>query len=167
MACVPALSQPLLTQYERQTPVSRKDTSCKNGYRRTFTSSKLTVFATREVLYEPSQHSFCEPNEVQSGEKHVFRYALSLADFTQFKNFLDRADVKAIQNFFNAGPGVGNFKIAIRRPSGVQNIDAVSLMPKHIQLVKDPALVHLVCRAKEMARVASKSNETPDWCRER
>jgi hypothetical protein len=76
-----------------------------------------------------------------------------------------RADVKEISSFMNAGPGVGDFKIAIARPAGIQNIDALSLLPDHDQLVKHPALIHLICRAKDMGRIASNSGELPGWCR--
>ena len=67
----------------------------------------------------------------------------------------------------NAGPGVGDFKVAIARPAGTQNIDVVSLGPNHFELVNDPALIHVICKAKEMARISSRSGELPDWCRKR
>ena len=64
----------------------------------------------------------------------------------------------------NAGPGVGDFKIVIARPGGTQTIEVASLSPDHFQLVDDPSLIHLICKAKEIARVASRSGEPPDWC---
>jgi hypothetical protein len=86
-------------------------------------------------------------------------------DLEHLKTFLDRADVKGIGSFMNAGPGAGDFKIAIARPSDTQNIDVISLMPNHVQLVEYPALIHLICKAKDMARISSKSGELPNWCK--
>jgi hypothetical protein len=65
----------------------------------------------------------------------------------------------------NAGPGVGDFKVAIARPARTQDIDVASLSPDHFQLVVDPSLIHLICKGKEMARLASRSGELPVWCR--
>jgi hypothetical protein len=67
-ACALGQSQPkpVLTQYEKQQPLaSREDKSCKGGYRRSFTTSKLTVFDNLEVLYEPTEHTFCEVDPVR------------------------------------------------------------------------------------------------------
>jgi hypothetical protein len=57
----------------------------------------------------------------------------------------------------NAGPGVGDFKITIARPAGTQNIEVLSLSPSRFELVNDPSLLHLICKAKEMARMSSRS----------
>jgi hypothetical protein len=103
--------------------------------------------------------------EAPGGAAAVFRYRLSELEFEQFKALLARTDVQAIQSFMNAGPGVGDFKVAIARRDGTQNIDVVSLSPNHFQLVNDPALVHVICKAKEIARMSSRSGELPDWCK--
>lgn len=134
------------------------------------------MFDSREVVYQISTVVPClgqvgDPPwglrwDAPSGSKAVFRYRLSVQEFEQLKTFLDRADVKGIGSFMNAGPGVGDFKIAIARPSGTQNIEVLSLMPNHVQLVKYPALIHLVCKAKAMARIPSNSGELPGWCRD-
>jgi hypothetical protein len=170
-------AQPLLTQQERQLhSAARPNPLCKPWpYESPITYSELTVFESREVVYHVSTVVPCLGQVVDppwglrwdtpGGTKAAFRYRLSLPDFEQLKTFLDRADVKAIDSFMNAGPGVGDFKIAITRPSGTQNIEVLSLMPNHDQLVKNPALIHLVCRAKDIARISSKSGELPDWCR--
>ena len=172
----PSQSHPVVTQYERQRPVGHKDPSCKSGFQFSFTTSKLTVFESREVVYELSEHAFCEgqvpdppwgatwDTQPRDSNKSVFRYTLTVSDFAQFRSFLDRPDVKSTESFLNAGPGVGDFKIIIRRTSGPQETEALSLLPSHIQLIEHPALVHLVCRAKQMARVASHAGEIPDWC---
>src|SRR5712692_1582268 len=169
--------QSLLTQQERQShSAARPNPLCKpSPYETPITYSELTVFDSREVVYQISTVVPClglvvDPPwgfrwDAPDSTKAVFRYRLSLLEFEQLKTFLDRADVKGIDSFMNAGPGVGDFKIAIARPSGTQNIEVLSLMPNHDQLVKNPALIHLVCKAKDMARISSKSGELPDWCR--
>lgn len=65
----------------------------------------------------------------------------------------------------NAGPGVGDFKLAIVRAAGTQTIEAVSFNPGHFQLIEDPSLIHLICKASEIGRMASGSGEPPEWCR--
>jgi hypothetical protein len=169
--------QPLLTQHERQLhSAARPNPLCKpSPYETPITYSELTVFDSRKVVYQISTVVPCLGQVVDppwglrwdapGGRRAVFRYRLSVPEFEQLKTFLDRADVKGIGSFMNAGPGVGDFKIAIARPSGTQNIEVLSLMPNHVQLVKNPALIHLVCKAKDMARISSKSGELPDWCR--
>ena len=86
---------------------------------------KLTVFDSREIVYRISTVAPClgqvgDPPfalrwEAPSGTAAVFRSTLSAPEFEQFKIFLDRADVRAIQSFMNAGPGVGDFRVAIAR----------------------------------------------------
>jgi hypothetical protein len=171
-------ARPLFTQHERQSRASaRPSPPCKPGpyETRTIAYSEVTVFDSREVVYRISTEVPCldQPGdpplslrwEAANGTPAVFRYRLSAMEFEQFKALLDRADVQGIDSFMNAGPGVGDFKLAITRPAGTQNIDVLSLSPNHIQLVKDPALLHVICKAKEMARISSKSGELPDWCR--
>ena len=169
--------QPLLTQHERQLhSAARPNPLCKpSPYETSNTYSELTVFDSRVVIYQISKIVSClgqivDPPwavrwDAPGGTKAVFRHRLSVPELEHLKSFLDRADVKGIGSFMNAGPGVGDFKIAIARPSGTQNIEVVSLMPNHVQLVKYPALIHLICKAKDMARISSKSGELPNWCK--
>jgi hypothetical protein len=168
--------RPLFTQRERQSPAAaRPNPRCKpEPYETPITYSELTVFESREVVFQSSTVVPClgevgDPpfagRWAPSGTASVFRHTLSVPEFEQFKAFLDRADVQGLQSFMNAGPGVGDFKIAIARPGGPQTIDVASLSPDHFQRVRDPSLIHLVCKAKEMARMASRSGELPEWCR--
>ena len=170
-------ARPLLTQRERQShAAARPNPRCKpEPYETPISYSEVTVFDSREVVYQISTVVPClgqagDPPlalrwEAPSGTAAVFRSRLSAPEFEQLKIFLDRPDVQGIQSFMNAGPGVGDFKIAIARPAGTQNIDVVALSPNHFQLVNDPSLIHLVCKAKEMARMSSRSVELPEWCR--
>jgi hypothetical protein len=171
-----AQDRPLFTQHERQShAAARPNPLCKpSPYETPISYSELTVFDSGEVVYQTSAVAPCLGQAVDppwglrwdapSGATSVFRYRLSSLELTQLKTFLDRADVKGIGSFMNAGPGVGDFKIAIARPAGLQNVDVLSLMPDHVQLVKYPALIHLICMAKEMGRIASNSGELPGWC---
>jgi predicted GH43/DUF377 family glycosyl hydrolase len=168
---------PLFTQQERQlSAAARPNPLCKpSPFEIPITYSKLTVLDSGEVVYQTSAVAPCvgqvaDPPwrlrwEAPSGTTTGFRYTLSAPELEQLKSFLDRADVKGIESFLNAGPGVGDFKIAIARPSATQNIEVLSLMPNHVQLVDNPALIHLICKAKDLARMASRSGELPDWCR--
>jgi hypothetical protein len=169
-------ARPLFTQHERQAHVAaRPNPLCRpEPYENSITYSELTVFDSREIVYQISTVVRClgevgDPPlahrwEAPSGTAAVFRSTLSAPEFERLKIFLDRADVRGIQSFMNAGPGVGDFKVAITRPVGTQNIEVLSLSPNHFQLVDDPSLIHLICRAKEMARTASRSGELPEWC---
>ena len=171
-----AQGRPLFTQHERQSHAAARPNRLCNPepYETPITYSEVTVFDSREVVYRISTVSPClgqvgDPPfarrwEGPSGTTSVFRHKLSAPEFDPFKTFLERADVQGIQSFMNAGPGVGDFKIAIARPDRPQNIEVVSLSPDHFQLVKDPSLIHLICKAKEMARVAARSGEVPEWC---
>ena len=179
LCCTDAFPQawPLFTQHERQShAAARPNPLCRpEPYETAITYSQVTVFDSREVVYQISTAVPClgqagDPPlalrwEAPSGTAAVFRYRLSAPEFDQLKTFLERADVQGIHSFMNAGPGVGAFKVAIARPTGTQNIDVVSLSPDHFQLINDPALIHLICKAKEMARISSGSGELPDWCR--
>jgi len=170
-------ARPLFTQHERQShAAARPNPLCRpEPYETPITYSELTVFDSREIVYQISTVVPClghvgDPPlahrwEAPSGKAAVFRSTLSAPEFERLKVFLDRADVRHIQSFMNAGPGVGDFKIAISRPAGTQRIEVLSLSPSHFQLVDDPSLIHVICKAKDMARVASPSSELPEWCR--
>jgi len=170
-------ARPLFTQQERQSHAdARPNPLCKpEPYETPISYSELTVFDNREIVYQISTVTPClgqvaDPPlahrwEAPNGTAAVFRSTLSAPEFEQFTIFLDRADVRAVRSFMNAGPGVGDFRVAIARSGGTQSIEVLSLSPNHVQLVADPSLVHLICKAKEMARMASHSGELPEWCR--
>lgn len=170
-------ARPLFTQHERQShAAARPNSLCRpEPYETPITYSEVSVFDTREVVYQMSTVVPClgqvgDPPfalrwEAPGATAVVYRSRLSTPEYEQLKIFLDRADVRAIQSFMNAGRGVGDFKVAIARPTGTQNIEVASLSPDHFQLVADPSLIHVVCKAKEMARIASRSGELPEWCR--
>jgi hypothetical protein len=166
-----------VTQHERQShAAARPNPLCRpEPYETPITYSEVTVFDSREVVYQISTVVPCvgqvvDPPfalrwEAPGGRATVFRYRFSASGLEQLKIFLDRVDVQGIHSFMNAGPGVGDFKVAIARPAGTQNIEVASLSPNHFQLVDDPSLIHVICTAKELARTASRSGELPEWCR--
>jgi len=171
-------ARPLFAQHERQSQAAaRPNPRCTpEPYETSITYSDVTVFDSGEVVYRTSTELHClgqrvvDPPlalrwEAASGTAAVFRSRLSGLQFEQFKAFLDRADVRGVQSFMNAGPGVGDFKIAIARPAGTQNIQVVSLSPNHVQLMNDPALLHTICKAKEIARISPSAGDLPDWCK--
>ena len=86
-------------------------------------------------------------------------FALSQSALAQLRSFLDRPEVKQLRDFMNAGGGVGDYDIEIYRASGVQRIPIMSLMPEHDELKRDPTLLQLICKAKEIG-----GDERPHWC---
>lgn len=89
----------------------------------------------------------------------VRRFSLPPVVLDQLKGFLDSAEVRTVRDFLNAGPGVGDYEIEIHRASGTQRIPVVSLMPEHDELKRDPTLLLLICKAKEIG-----GDERPHWC---
>ena len=167
----------MFTQYERQfEPTLQPNSRCgPSPYEKAVTYSKVTVFNTREVEYEYGKLVSCvaegggdKPARMQwnvpPGVSTISRHVLTEPEFQRFASFLERSDVKAIESFMNGGRGVGDFKIVIDRPSGTQNIEVLSLLPNHFQLVQNPTLVRLICMGKAVARATSA--EPPEWCRE-
>jgi hypothetical protein len=158
-----AQARPLFTQHERQSrAAARPNPLCRpEPYETRITHSDVTVFDTREVEYQISTIVSCVGQlgdlalrlrwQAPSATATVFRSMLSEPDFEQLKIFLDRADVRGIQSFMNAGPGVGDFEVTIVRPAGTQKIEVLSLSPNHFSLVDDPSLIHVICKAKEIA----------------
>jgi len=89
----------------------------------------------------------------------VQNLALSQAALAQLQTFLESPEVKQLRDFMNAGPGIGDYDIEIHRVSEVQHIPVVSLMPEHTELKRDPTLLQLICKAKEIG-----GDERPRWC---
>src|SRR5258708_17704908 len=147
-------ARPLFTVQERQShAAARWNALCRpEPYDTPITYSEVTVFDSREVVHQTSTVFPClgdvgDPPwalrwQAPSAATAVFRYRLSASELEQFKLFLNRPDVQRLHSFMNAGPGVGDFQIAITRASGAQNIDVAFLSPNHFQLVDDPSLLH-------------------------
>ena len=101
--------RPLFTQHERQShAAARPNSLCKpEPYEAPITYSEVSVFDTREVVYQISTVVPClgqvgDPPfalrwEAPRGTAVVFRSRLSTPEFEQLKICLDRADVQGIQ----------------------------------------------------------------------
>jgi hypothetical protein len=96
--------------------------------------------------------------------ERVFEYKLSPTQLFDLKTLLDRQAVKEISDFMNAAPIFNDFDIEIPRPERSQHILVLAFMPDHFELQQHPALIHLVCQAKDIEAVASNAPETPRWC---
>jgi len=92
-------------------------------------------------------------------DSNIRNFSLSQRALDQLRKFLDRPEVERLRDFLNAGPGVGDYDIEIHRASEVQQIPVVSLMPEHDELKRDPTLLRVICKAKEIA-----GDERPTWC---
>jgi hypothetical protein len=106
----------------------------------------------------------CSPPELASEWKAPAaskdrRFALPAGGLDQLRGFLDRPEVESLTDFMNAGPGVGDYDIEIYRPSRMQRIQVLSLMPNHYELKRDPTLLRVICKSKQIA-----GEELPDWC---
>jgi len=87
-------------------------------------------------------------------------FVLSTDALAELRSFLDKPAVKSLRDFLNAGYGVGDYQIEIGRSSGIQRVPVFSLMPEHDELKRDPTLIQVICKAKEIA-----SEKRPLWCR--
>jgi len=129
-----------------------------------FSYSVITVFAdghgTKVVWSIPACSDPATAFEwAVPADGRVQNLALSQAALAQLQTFLDRPEVKQLRDFMNAGPGIGDYDIEIHRVSEVQHIPVVSLMPEHTELKRDPTLLQLICKAKEIG-----GDERPRWC---
>ena len=96
--------------------------------------------------------------------ERIFAYKLSPTQLFELKTLLDRQEVKEISDFMNAAPIFNDFDIEIPRPGRSQHIVVLAFMPDHLELQQHPALIHVVCQAKEIEAVASNAPGTPSWC---
>jgi hypothetical protein len=100
----------------------------------------------------------------RSSEK-LFRYEMAPTQLSELKTLLERQEVKLVSDFMNAAPIFHDYDVEIPRSEEVQDIQVLAFMPGHIELQQHPALLHLICKAKEIERLASSSQETPGWCK--
>src|SRR6185437_2661044 len=118
-----------------------------------FSYSEISVFAggrvTRASWVIPPCSTPAMANEwTPPANDKTHERKLSATALVQLHTFLDRPEVRELRDFMNAGPGVGDYDIEIDRPSGVQHIPVISLMPGHAELKHDPTLLQLICKAK-------------------
>lgn len=126
--------------------------------------SEFTVLSNgqaKEVIWSVPP---CSPSELASEWKapagsKARRFTLLPGGLDQLRGFLERPEVKSLTDFMNAGPGVGDYDIEIYRGSRIQRIQVLSLMPNHYELKRDPTLLRVICKSKQIA-----GDEVPDWC---
>ncbi len=100
-----------------------------------------------------------------SAPERVFQYALTPQQISELKTLLERPEVKQISDFMNAAPIFDDYDIAIPRSEDVQKIQALAWMPSHIEVQTHPALLHVICKTKEIEHLATGTQEIPDWCK--
>jgi hypothetical protein len=123
--------------------------------------SELTVFSDRHVAQVSWVMPACSKPANDRGwnppaSSKVRRFTLPPADYEGLQRFLVGPEVKALTSFTNASYG---YEIEIRRPSGLQTVSVVSLLPNHVELQRNPTLLCVICRAKAIA-----GDEHPRWC---
>jgi hypothetical protein len=134
--------------------------------------SELTVLDDGTARYRAASGCFGRldwnwKSQCPSGAspRKVVQAMLSSNQLSELKALLDRQEVKEITDFMNAAPIFDDFDIEIPRQERSQHIQVLAFMPNHIELRQHPALVHVVCEAKEIERAALHSPETPNWCK--
>src|SRR5262245_2768914 len=154
---------PLLTIRERLTTSQRQQ--CPSGTLSNDVSfSELRVFAREQGEERTWRVAGCtsatDPRDwtAPSGSK-LRKFRVAPPEYQRLKALLDSSSVNNLTSFMNAGPGVGDYEIEISRPSGVQRISVVALMPEHVELRRDPTLLRLICAAKQIAAIPR-----PSWC---
>lgn len=162
----------LLRVYEKQLDANAKAKCKQTAAAAVSAYSDLSVVDDGAVLYRVAVgcdgHLLDTPPQGWPGAGNpevVYRSRLSSAQLADLKTFLDTPKVKDISDFLNAAPIFDDYSIEIARQNKPQIITVLAFMPEHRELQDKPALTQLICRAKAIARDASKSGEVPDWCK--
>ena len=86
------------------------------------------------------------------------------AQLSELRILLDRQEVKQASAFLDAAPIDEDYEIEIPRSDQVQDIPVLALLPNHVELQEHPALLYLICKAKEIEHWAGSTQEIPGWC---
>jgi len=126
----------------------------------------LTVFDHGKFQYQRTLDCFhrTDWNCPAGSAQQRFDGQLSLMQLEKLGELLDTQAVQNASSFINEAPISNDYEIEIPRPAGVQDIQALAFMPDHVELHEHPALLYLVCRAKEIAHLGSITEEIPQWC---
>jgi hypothetical protein len=129
--------------------------------------SLLTVLEDGKVEYRSVPDCFdrLHWNCPDSSSEKLVRYEMAPTELSELKTLLERHEVKQVSDFMNAAGSFDDYDIEIPRSEGVQHIRVLAFMPSHIELQQHPALLYLICKAKEIERPASSTSETPGWCK--
>jgi hypothetical protein len=156
--------RPLLIVSERTRRAATETLNCEGKLAVTLSLSTITFFDDGAVMQLAWTVPACsDPARARAwtppAGTRVRRSTLQAGERDALHGFLDRPEVMSLTDFMNAGPGVGDYQIEIHRASGVQKISVLSLMPEHDQLRRDPTLLRIICKAKELG-----GGERPRWC---
>ena len=160
---VDAADNPLFTIRERLT--TWKQEQCPSGtLGKDVSYSELRVFADAQAEQHTWRAAGCTGAtdsrdwKPPAGSK-LRKFRLAPPEYQRLRALLDSPSVNSLSSFMNAGPGVGDYEVEIDRPSGLQRISVVALMPEHVELRRDPTLLRLICAAKQIADMPQ-----PSWC---
>jgi len=160
---VVSADDPLFAIRERLT--TWKQQQCPSGVpAKDVSYSELRVFASEQGEERTWRVAGCSATDLRNwkapaaGSK-LRKFRLSGSEYQRLKALLNSPNVIGLSSFMNAGPGVGDYEVEIYRASGVQRISVVALMPEHVELRRDPTLLHLICAAKQIA-----ARSQPGWC---
>jgi hypothetical protein len=147
--------RPMLIVSERTQRASMGTLNCEGKLSVSRSLSSITFFDDGEVTKLAWTAPACsDPAKAwvwtPPAGTRVRRSKLQAGDRDVLQRFLDLPEVKALTDFMNEGPGVGDYQIEIQRASGIQKISVRSLMPEHDQLRHDRTLLRVIGRAKEM-----------------
>jgi hypothetical protein len=160
---VVSADDPLLAIRERLT--SSKQQQCPSGMPgKDVSYSELRVFTSEQAEERTWRVTGCssatDPRDWKApGGSRLRKFRLAPNEYQRLKALLESPNVGSLGSFMNAGPGVGDYEVEIYRPSGVQRISVVALMPEHVELRRDPTLLRLICAAKQLSVVPQ-----PSWC---
>ena len=94
----------------------------------------------------------------------LFHYQMTPAQLSELRTLLERQEVKQASAFLDAAPIDEDYEIEIPRSDQVQDIPVLALLPSHFELQGHPALLYLICKAKEIEHLATNEQEVPGWC---
>jgi hypothetical protein len=129
-------------------------------------TSLLTVLSSGQADFDIAEGCFDRSRwDCPAAESHkTLHYQMSAAEISELETLLQRNEVKQASDFMNAVPISNDYEIQIPRPDSVQNIEVLAWMPDHVEVRQHPALLHLICAAKEIEHRASSNREIPSWC---
>ena len=171
---VSSAQTPIFTQRHTVPDVRlRRDGRCGGQPYAAKTNTTLTVYDNRHIVYERWTTTRCPAENAppanahtddMEGAKQRVSGTVSSQTFAEFRQLLERDDVRQLTSFMNAGPGEGDFAILIDRGNATQTIDVVSLLPTHRELVDRPALLNVICASARLVTSVARSVASPRWC---
>jgi len=131
----------------------------------TFTSL-LTVLEDGRVDFHlvPDCYDPTKWDCLAGAAEKLSHYQMTPAQLSELRTLLERPEVKQASAFLDAAPISEDYEIEIPRSDHVQDIPVLALLPSHFELQEHPALLYLICKAKEIEHLATNEQEVPGWC---